>query len=133
MQMDADGIYRELGKFIVCFQSLENILEQIAWRILDPEWKNDPRKQTAKLWFKVLLELVQKEYIQYIDSYELDDAEDHKKRFAHLIDQCRELADYRNRLVHSAYVHLEGGGELRGILRSSLGVERWMPMVSIAS
>lgn len=41
-------------------------------------------------------------------------------RFHELLEQCRDLAKRRNRIVHSAYIHLEGGDQLRGIMRSDM-------------
>jgi len=37
-----------------------------------------------------------------------------------LLDRCRRIAERRNSVVHSAYIFLESGGQLAGILRSDL-------------
>jgi hypothetical protein len=105
--MDADAIYRELGKFVVSFQWLENQLVQIICFIVDPECKSDPREKFASMWFKNLTDSVEQVLLEYIDGHVLEDAEGHKKNFRALIERCRKLGRYRNKLVHSTFLHLQ--------------------------
>jgi hypothetical protein len=118
--MDVNTIYRELGKFVVCFQEIENQLVQIGCFILDPICITDAREKLAGLWFKKLTDDVEKLFLDHIDRLELEDAVERKKNFQELVERCRKLAHYRNKLVHSTYIHLEAGRELVGIMRSKI-------------
>jgi hypothetical protein len=118
--MDADTIYRELGKLVVCFQEIENQLIQIGCFILDPIRITDARERLGGLWFKRLTDDVEKLFLDHIDRLELEDAVDQKGNFQELVERCRKLAHYRNKLVHSTYIHLEADRELVGILRSKI-------------
>jgi hypothetical protein len=121
--VNPDTIYQKLGELVVSFQWLENLLHQIAWILIDPDWKDDPRKKTADFWFRRLLDFVSERYIAYINTHEIPDAERDKKKFQELIKRCGMIADDRNRIVHSTFVELKAGGELQGLLRSKIKVE----------
>ena len=118
--MNASDICQKLGELIVSFQWLENILHQIAWVLIDPEWHEDPRGKTAGLWFRRLLDLVSTDYMAYIDAHEISDAEDRKRDFRELVKRCGSIADDRNRIIHSTFIELSAGGELQGLLRSKI-------------
>jgi hypothetical protein len=125
LPLDPDGIYRQIGLVVVLFQSLENELMQICWLLTDPPYAPDGRRPLANLSFGHLVKEAAFRVDALIARRHLDDSpfrRDFHRGFQELLEHCRALARLRNRIVHSAYVHLEGGGELQGILRSDMGV-----------
>lgn len=121
--LDADAIYRQIGLFVVAFQSLESELIQICWLLTDPPSAPDGRRALAKLSFSELLSESRSRVDSFVARRGLDDSEfsrDFLRRFHELLVHCRSIARHRNKIVHSAYVHLEGGGELLGIVRSDM-------------
>ena len=116
---DEDAIYRELGRFVVVFQALENELLQLASFALDPEHIGHGQRSVADLWFGQLVDKTETSVGAFLDDHRGAEPEfrDHLKN---LLARCRELADYRNKVVHSAYVFLEAGDELIAILRSDM-------------
>ena len=40
--MDEAKTYQRIGKFVVCFQSIESRIPEIGWLILDPDRKVIP-------------------------------------------------------------------------------------------
>jgi hypothetical protein len=127
--LDEDAIYRQLGRFVVMFQVLENQLVQLAGFALDParagfQARLEPtragrRRLVDELWFGDLVDETGKAVGAFLDQYRGEQPE-FRERLEDLLDRCRKIAIYRNTLVHSAYVFLEGGGELMGIMRSNL-------------
>lgn len=105
------------------FQWLENLLQQITWVLIDPNWKNDPREETAGLWFRRLLDFVSAKYVAYVDAHAIEDAEAQKKKFKDLIDRCAVIADARNRLIHSTFIEIKAAGEFHGLLQSKIKKE----------
>jgi hypothetical protein len=126
---DEDTIYRQLGRFVVTFQVLENQLVQLASYALDPAHgghqarlppdRTGRRRLVAHLWFHELLDKTFTSVGDFLDRYRGAEPE-FRELLNGLLDRCRELAHYRNRVVHSAYLFLEGGGELVAIARSDL-------------
>jgi hypothetical protein len=121
--LDADAIYRQIGLFVVAFQSLESELMQICWLLSDPPYAPDGRKALAKLSFSELLGETRNRVDGLVARRGLDDSQfrrDFLRTFQELLAHCRSIARHRNKIVHSAYVHLEGGGDLLGIVRSDM-------------
>jgi len=116
---DPDDIYRGLGQFIVVFQLVENQVRQIGEFVLQSPHAGHARRSLVDLTFAQL----RRRTLQAIDGY-LDGqhrpASDFRQRFLDLLAECADLAHYRNAVVHSTYIFLEGGGELRGIIRSDM-------------
>jgi hypothetical protein len=121
---DPDTIYRELGRFVVFFQVLENQLFQLASFALDPDHAGRGRRETADLWFKTLVDTTSLSVGAFLAEHRGEEPE-FRERLEALLGECRELARYRNKVLHSAYVFLERDGKLNEILRSDItkGVE----------
>jgi hypothetical protein len=127
--LDEDAIYRQLGRFVVTFQVLENQLVQLAGFALDParagfQARLGPdragrRRLVDELWFGELVDETRRAVGDFLDQHRGEEPE-FREQLEVLLDRCREIARYRNKLIHSAYVFLEGGGELVGIMRSNL-------------
>lgn len=118
--VDEDAIYRELGRYIVIFQSLHGLLFQICWLLSDPPNSEEARSELAKFerFSKLRGEAGRRVYTFLLDEGRGESrfAQD----FCALLCRCRELGNDRNRIVHSAYIHLESFGELHGIVRSDM-------------
>jgi hypothetical protein len=123
MERIEDEIYRDLGRFVVFFQTLENELLLLASFALDPEHRGHGRHVAAGLPFGQLVSETWTSVGRFLDKYREDEPEFREKlreRLRLLLDQCRELARYRNKVVHSAYLFLEAGDELVAIVRSDM-------------
>jgi hypothetical protein len=121
--VDADAIYRQIGLFVVAFQSLETELVQICWLTTDPPHAPDGRRALAALSFSGLVTETGVRVDAFLDRRGSDDPSlgtEFRERFHALLSRCRAIARHRNQIVHSAYAHLEGGGQLQGILRSDV-------------
>jgi hypothetical protein len=119
---DADEIYRQLGIFVVCFQYLESELAEICWLLTEPPFAKGEREQLARLTYGKLVRETRKRITALLKRRNLDRPE-FVTRAERVLNECRELGYLRNRIVHSAFVHLEAGGELRGIMRSNMRVQ----------
>jgi hypothetical protein len=121
MVQDIDLIYQRIGEFVVSFQGLENRIREIGWFILDPKRVDWPPKGLRNLDNKPLVDKVHKLFQTAIVQCRLDaelEAE-FKKSFASYTEVLHQLRRVRNNLLHSAFIELKGGGEVRGIMRSS--------------
>ncbi len=116
---DEDAIYRELGRFVVMFQALENELFQLASFALDPEHIGHGRRALSEPSFRQLVDKTSTSVGNFLDEHRGEEPE-FRERLTILLEGCRELARYRNRLVHSAYVFLESGDELVAMMRSDM-------------
>jgi hypothetical protein len=116
---DADEIYRQLGIFVVGFQYLESKLAEICWLLTEPPFAEGEREQLARLPYGKLVSETRKRITALLERRNLNRPE-FVRRAERVLNECRELGYLRNRIVHSAFVHLEAGGELRGIMRSNM-------------
>lgn len=121
--VDADAIYRELGKYIICFQWLETKIVDVANFLLDPERTGHGKAKLTGMAFGRLRTYADDLFAQYVTNAAIKNADEWKQAFHKLMDRCRQIAEHRNRLVHSAYVHLEGGDQLLGIIRSKVALK----------
>jgi hypothetical protein len=120
---NAKAIYCDIGRYVVIFQALEGELLQICWLLAEPAYDPSAQAALAQMPFKRLVRETSVRIGTFRDERGLDDTEFRRgfwSRFHDLLAHCREIADLRNTIVHSAYVHLEAGGELHGILRSHM-------------
>jgi len=116
--VDADAIYRELGKYVVCFQWLETKVVEIADFLLDPERTGRARTVLTGMAFRQLTTSADVLFAQYIANAAVENADDRKQAFHKLMVRCVQISERRNCLAHSAYLHLEAGDQLLGIIRS---------------
>jgi hypothetical protein len=120
---DAEKIYLEVGRYVVAFQGLEAELTELGWLLAESRVNQADRATLAKLPVKRLAREVQARASAFRNERRLEDTDSRRgfwSRFDELLLHCEEVADQRNSIVHSAYVHLEAGGEVRGILRSDM-------------
>ena len=118
--MNESKIYEELGKYIVCFQWMENKLKQIGWQLRTPEEPFASRAYFSTKWFKNTVIEVKDLFAKFLDDRNIQDKESHVETFNKTMDECLSVADARNRLIHSTYVFFESGNEVLGMMRSKL-------------
>lgn len=122
-RFDADAIYLEVGRYVVAFQGLQAELIELCWLLAEPTFDQPDGIALSRLPFKRLVRKARARTGAFRDERGLEDTEFRRgfwSRFQELLLHCEEIADRRNSIVHSAYVHLEAGGELHGILRSDM-------------
>lgn len=100
---------------------MDNELFQLASFALDPEHIGHGRRALANLWFSQLVDKTRTSVGEFLGEQRGEEP-DFRQRLNVLLTRCWELAQYRNRLVHSAFVFLEAGDELVGVMRSSMSV-----------
>lgn len=116
---DADEIYRQLGIFVVSFQYVESRLAEICWLLTEPPYADGERQPLAQLTYGQLV-LETRTRITALRKRREPDQPEFLEESERVLDGCRNLGYLRNRIVHSAYVHLEARGEVQGIVRSNL-------------
>jgi hypothetical protein len=114
-------VYQRIGEFAVTFQWLEHKLREIGWFILDPGRKDWPPKELRRLTNEKLIDNVHELFIQALPRCELDAAleTDFKVSFASCVRELHQLRRDRNRILHSAFIELKAGGEVRGLMRTN--------------
>jgi hypothetical protein len=120
--LDPDGIYRQIGVYVVSFQHLENQLFQLCWFLTEPAYSETGRRALAEKTYSWLVGETGRRVYDFLRSQGREES-DFARHFHSHLHQCREVGRDRNRIVHSAYIHLEGGGELRGMVRSDMSKE----------
>ena len=117
---DEDAVYRQIGRFVVMFQMLEAELWQLAGYALDPASTGRGRREVTGLSFGRLVSQTLSAVGAFLDEHRPADETNVRGRLDALLSDCREIARYRNRLVHSAYVFLEASDRLAAIVRSDV-------------
>jgi hypothetical protein len=118
-QLDLDRVYQRIGEFVVSFQWLEDMLRQIGWFILDPSRKEWPPKRLRSDKSERLADKVDKLFTLAIGKCGLSDAEERAADFHTLIERFHVIRKLRNRHLHSAYIELKAGAEVKALLRSN--------------
>lgn len=118
-EFDADAIYRQIGIYVVSFQHLEDLLFQICWFFSESPYSEVGRLRLVNKGFSALIAEAERRAGRFLEADNRNDS-DFARNFRSHMGECRKIERERNRIVHSAYVHLEGGGELRGIVRSDM-------------
>jgi hypothetical protein len=122
-EVDADAIYREIGLYVVLFQSLQDILFQICWFLPEPAYDPDDRKPLSSMTFYELVSETGRRVHAFLVSTDREKSEfgfQFVVRFHALLGRCRVIGRERNRVVHSGFIHLESFDRLRGIVMSDM-------------
>jgi len=117
--LNTDRVYQRIGEFVVCFQWIEDKFRQIGWLILDPMRKEWPPMSLRNLSNKEPIEKVESLFVNLVGGLDVADRDERIQDFKTIVAGCHALRQYRNNLLHSAYIGLKGGGEVLGILRSN--------------
>lgn len=135
-KFDAAKMYQRVGEFVVAFQWFEVTVLNILWLLDQPRMSWDERLRTSEIRFVEKLDKAANRFSERMDDLERwsrngtlpqtveENARHWRARFASIISDCRVLNRQRNEIVHSSYVHLEAGGEIHGIVRSKVVLER---------
>lgn len=120
-------IYQRIGEFAVSFQWIENKLREIGWFILDPERKEWPPNGLRNLTNNDLINKVKDLFEEALQKCRLDkDLETEiSQSFAQIVKDLHEVRKDRNRILHSAFIEINAGGDVQAIIRSNprLGVD----------
>lgn len=118
-------VYQRIGEFAVSFQWLEHKLREIGWLILDPGRKNWPPKDLRALGNKELIDKVHELFVQALPRCRLDAALEAEfgASFASCARELHQLRRDRNRILHSAFIELKAGSEVRGLMRTNPRLE----------
>lgn len=122
-RVDEQAVYAEIGRYVVCFQALENELVLICWLCWDPPNGPEGRRDLADLSFSRLVGMTSERVHELLCRKRLEDTEFRQRwrgNFDVTMDCCRSVARERNAILHSTYIHIEGGDELMGIVRSEM-------------
>jgi len=114
-----DVTHTALGEFVIVFQWVENLYRQIGWFILDPARKQWPPKQLRTESNHALINKVTDMFVELTKTYAFPNGADKARDMQELRTHFHALRKYRNRLLHSTYIELKGGGEVHGYLRSN--------------
>lgn len=120
-------IYQRIGEFAVSFQWIENKLREIGWFIFDPERKEWPPKGLRNLTNYDLVNKVSDLFEEALPKCKLDqDLEtEFAQAFGQIVKDLHQIRKDRNRILHSAFIEIEAGGDVQAIIRSNprLGVD----------
>ena len=114
-----DETHKALGEFVIIFQWVENLYRQIGWFILDPDRKQWPPMQLRTEKNHTLINKVTDLFIELTNNYFFVNGTEMAKDMEELREHFHVLRKYRNRLLHSTYVELKGGGKVHGYIRSN--------------
>jgi hypothetical protein len=117
--VNTDKIYQRIGEFVVCYQWLENKYREIGWLILDPCRKEWPPKQLRNESSEELIGKVESLFIDLMSRLDVPDKDERIADFKSIVAGSHAMRQYRNNLLHSAFIELKAGGEVMGILRSN--------------
>jgi hypothetical protein len=118
-ESSVDVTHKALGEFVIVFQWVENLYRQIGWFILDPERKHWPPSQLRTETNYALINKVTDLFIELTNNYAFSNGREKAKDMEELRGHFHALRKYRNRLLHSTYIELKGGGEVHGYIRSN--------------
>jgi hypothetical protein len=117
---DPKPLYQAIGEYVVGFQWLVNKLWLAATFAEHPEQSLEDRWVLLDLSVAKLIDRFQEASIAFSRRWALAHSTLFEDELDVIVDKCHQARRQRNRLIHSAYVHLEAGGELHGILRSDI-------------
>ncbi len=118
--LDPKPLYEAIGQYVIGFQWLVNKLWLAATFAQHPEQQTSDRWALLDLSLARLIDQFQSSALASVRRCQPERAPAFETELKALIDRCHDARKRRNRFIHSAYVHLEGGGELLGIFRSDI-------------
>jgi hypothetical protein len=116
---DLDEVHQAIGEFVVFFQSVEDTYRQIGWFLIDPDKKDWPPRQFRKESNSDLVNKVTDLFIDLTRKHNFPNGAQKAEEAERLRSVFHSLRKLRNRIVHSSYHEVMGGGEVAAILRSN--------------
>jgi hypothetical protein len=119
--MQEERVYQRIGEFAVSFQWIENKLREIGWLIIDPRGSHWPPPDLRDLTNEKLIDRVHELFVDALPRCRLPEEmeADLKQSFTSTVEVLHQLRRDRNRILHSAFIELKAGGDVRGLLRSN--------------
>lgn len=121
MTVDEEGLYRELGYYVVCFQALEEGLQMLGAFALNPDDQLAGFDHLTRLTVSEQIKHVQRAVTKYVEQHAPQMADGFLERTDTILSTCRHLTQQRNEFLHSAYLYLESFDTLHGIVRTYRG------------
>lgn len=122
-----EGIYQRIGEFAVSFQWIENKLREIGWFILDPERAEWPPKDLRNLTNNDLINKVHSLFVSALPKCKLQPDLENELRcsFDSVTRDLHQIRKDRNRILHSAFIEIESGGDVQAVIRINprLGID----------
>lgn len=118
-QQKIDETHKVLGEFVVIFQRVENLYREIGWFILDPDRHRWPPTELRKEVIGNLINTVTDLFVNLTETFALENGQEKAGEMKRLCERFHEFRKLRNRLLHSTYIELRGGGEVHGYFRSN--------------
>ena len=116
-----DKVYQHIGEYVVSFQCIENKIRTIVWFILDPNNKNYPQKELCEESSYKLFQEFERLFLEALAKCNLPS--DLENDFRYSLQENSELfhkiRKARNDILHSAYMELNAGGEIIGLMKSN--------------
>jgi hypothetical protein len=107
--------YRELGKFVIQFQELENSLVEFFSVIAGKDYAMEILP--AETEYPRLVKAIDAEYAVSVDRLREPDRGEVKARFHKLMEECRAIGALRNRLIRSTYALLVRGADVGALVQ----------------
>lgn len=98
--IDLDTLYRNVGEFVVLFQTLENRVWQLGVLALGLDDYDRSRRQLTDLSFHKLCERTSDAVFRRLDAVGRP-APEYRARIDAVLERCNTLRLYRNRMMHS--------------------------------
>jgi hypothetical protein len=117
--VDLDEVHQAIGEFVVFFQSIEDMYRQLGWQLVDPEKRSWPPLQFRKESNRELIDKVTDLYVELARRYRFPNGAEKAAEAEQLRTTFHALRKFRNRMVHSTYHELKGGGSVVAILRTN--------------
>lgn len=111
--------YQSIGEFVIVFQWVEDLYRQIGWFILDPNREDWPPTALRTETNHDLINKVTDLFVELTKKYAFPNGDDQASSIVELRDRFHELRRQRNRILHSTFLEIKGGGEVHGYIRSN--------------
>lgn len=117
---DTSALYQAIGEYVIAFQWLENRLWLAASFAEHPEQAGPSRWALVDLSMHPLIDRFERSLHDFVDQRAPEHAHSFKQRVSALAKASHDVRRQRNRLLHSAYIFLEAGDQIHGVVRSNL-------------
>ena len=116
-----DKVYQHIGEYVVSFQWIENKIRTIGWFILDPNNKNYPQKDLCEESSYKLFQEFERLFLEALPKCNLpsDLEDDFRSSLQENSELFHKIRKARNDILHSAYMELNAGGEIIGLVKSN--------------
>jgi hypothetical protein len=116
---DEANFYQKIGEFVVSFQWTEDLIRQIGWYCIDPEFVDYPNQELRSVSNNELINKVEILHDEFIRKHGIDVSKGYQLDFSTPLKFFHTYRQFRNTLLHSAYHELKAGGKLVAMLRAN--------------